>query len=426
MPKITKRLVDATKPGSKRFYIWDDELRGFGLLVLPSGVKSFVVQYRTVSGRSRRCTLGRYGVLTPNEARDRAGEVLSVVAKGGDPAADRQALKVAPDMNELMDRYIKDHAEVHNAPTTRVEVIRLVDRHIRPRLGKHKVSAINRQDISKLHRAMASTPRQANFVLSVLSKAFTLAEAWGLRPEQSNPVRLVKRYKENERERFLSTEELSALGRSLEQAKKEGLPWTIRASGKTAKHLPKDAQSRRAAVNPTAIAALKLLLFTGARLSEVLELRWEHVDFDTGTIALPSRKGDGRKAHPVSSGALAVLSELLRIDGSPYVFPSPTVPSKQHLSKSVMENTWQRIRSHADLNDVRLHDLRHTVGTYAGQAGSNAFLIAHILRQRNVAITNRYVNPDADPIRAASDAVSERIAAGLKGEKTGRVVPLRR
>ena len=355
-----------------------------------------------------------------------ASEVLGLVAKGGDPVADRQALKVAPDVNALMDRYLSDHVALHNAPRTRDEVTRLVDRHIRPRLGGHKVDSITRQDISKLHRAMAETPRQANFVLAVISKAFTLAEAWGMRPEQSNPVRLIKRYKETERDRFLSVRELEALGRTLEEAEQQGLPWQIKAEGSAARHLAKDADKRRSAVNPTALAAVRLLLFTGARLSEILDLRWEHVDFENGTIALPSRKGDGRKAHPVSAGALAVLAGLPRVKGSPFVLPSPTTPKKQHLSKSVMKNAWQRLRDHAGLSDARLHDLRHTVGTYAGQAGSNAFMIAHLLRQRNVTITNRYVNSDADPIRAVSEQIGERIAVGLNGKTHGDVVSKRR
>jgi len=164
-----------------------------------------------------------------------------------------------------------------------------------------------------------------------------------------------------------------------------------------------------------ALAGIHLLLFTGARLSEIIELEWSHIDFDAGTVALPARKGDGRRPHPVSNDAMTILVDIERIEGSHYVLPRLSDPEK-HLSKAVMETSWQRVRRHAKIEDVRLHDLRHTFGTLASQAGGNAFSISHILRHSNVTITNRYVNPDANPIRAASNTVSERISAGLRGE----------
>jgi len=415
MSNLTKRTVDAAKAGEKPLFVWDGDLKGFGLLVLPSGVKSFVVQYRTEAGRSRRLTLGRYGALTPDQARKMAADALVLVRKGNDPVADRQAMKAAATVNDLMDRYLSEHVEVHNSARTQADCRRMVDKIIRPRLGTLKAASLTRQDIAKVHKALGRTPRQANLVLSVLSKALTLAETWGMRLEYSNPVRLVKRYKETERERFLSAEELARLGQTLEEAETVGLPWQIKAKGANAKHLRLDADKRRTLVNPMALAAIRLLLFTGARLSEILELRWQHVDMNGGTIALPARKGDGRKAHPVSSGALAVLDDLPRSKKSPFVLPRAADP-KRHISKEVLENAWQRVRAHAGIEDVRLHDLRHTVGTFASQAGSNAFMISHLLRHSNVAITNRYVNPDADPIRSLSETIGSRIEAGLRGE----------
>lgn len=195
------------------------------------------------------------------------------------------------------------------------------------------------------------------------------------------------------------------------------MPWTVKATGEDAKRLPADPDKRRTVVNEMALAAIHLLLFTGARLSEILELRWDHVDMSRGTIALPSRKGDGRRAHPVSTGTLTILESLSAQTHSPFVLPRANDPTR-HISKEVLENAWQRVRAHAGLKDVRLHDLRHTVGTVASQAGSNAFMIAHLLRHRNVAITNRYVNPDADPIRMLSETVSSQIEAGLRGNKS--------
>jgi len=311
MPNITKRLVDATRPRAGNVFIWDSDLKGFGLRVLPSGVKSFVLQYRTEAGRSRRMTLGKFGALTPDQARKLAQARLAQIADGGDPLAERQAVKAAPDMNALLERYLKDHVRVHNAPRTQAEVSRLVEQIIRPSLGRLKVASVTRQDVTRLHRGLAETPRQANIVLSVLSKVFNLAETWGMRSEQSNPARRIQRYKEVERERFLDGNELGRLGQALDEAETEGLPLIIKAKG--SKHLPRDVAKRRTLVDPMALAGVRLLLFTGARLSEILELRWEHVDFEAGTIALPARKGTGRKPHPVSTGALALRMPVCMI-----------------------------------------------------------------------------------------------------------------
>ncbi|MCP4315711.1 MAG: site-specific integrase [Hyphomicrobiales bacterium] len=423
MANLTKRAVDTAKPREKRFIVWDNALKGFGLLVLPSGVKSFVVQYRNTHGRSRRQTIGRYGTFTPDQARSDARDILIAVGQGKDPLSVKQEMRAAPSVDELLDQYLSEHVDKHNSASTRTEVGRLVEKQIRPRVGSLKVAAVTRADVAKVHQAMASTPRQANFVLSVVSKAFNLAELWGMRPEYSNPVRGVKRYPENERERFLSEEELSRLGTALREAEKEGLPWIIKEP--VSKHLPRDVATRRSAVNREALAAIHLLLFTGARRSEILSLEWNHVDMDAGTITLPARKGGGRKAHPVSEGALSVIAGIPKVSGSKWVLPRGSDPDR-HVSVEVVESTWRRLRRHAGLDDVRLHDLRHTVGTFAAQAGGNAFLISHLLRHRNVAITNRYVSPDADPIRAVSEEVSKRIEAGLNGIGDGDVVEMDR
>jgi integrase len=246
-----------------------------------------------------------------------------------------------------------------------------------------------------------------------LSKAFNLAEEWGLRPENSNPCRRVRRYKENARERFLSTDELSRLGSALEDAETIGLPWRLN-DGAKGKHRAA-AEKQRAKINPGALATIRLLVFTGARVSEILQLRWADVDLEGGTLALPERKGGPRRRHPVSAAAIEIIQQLPRVEGSPWTLPAPT-NSDNHLSIEVVENAWQRLRAHAGLDDVRLHDLRHTVGTIAAQTGVNAFAVRDLLRHSNTAMTNRYVNRDADPIRALSTAVGERIAAALAGK----------
>ncbi|MTH96130.1 site-specific integrase [Roseibium sp. RKSG952] len=415
MPKITKRVIDSAKPSAKQYFIWDDHVKGFGIVVLPSGQKSFILQYRTLAGRSRRLTLGQYGALTPVEGKRMAGDALAKIRNGEDPLAHRRALRSAPTVNDLMDRYWSEHVLVHNAQTTQRGVNYILKKIVRPNLGSLKLSEITRKDVAVLHSKLGNTPRQANQSLSILSKAFNLAEVWGWRPEQSNPVRMIKRYKENERDRFLSDAELSRLGNILNEAEAIGLPWEIKANGKTRKHLPPNEEDRRTRVSPVALLAIRLLLLTGARLSEVLTLEWSHVDMDKGMLALPSRKGDGRKPHPVSNGVLALLKRCqTELQESRYVLPREH-DLNRHVAKEVVENAWQRIRKYAGLEDVRLHDLRHTIGTFAAQAGGNAFMISHLLRHSNLSTTNRYVNTDHNPIRALSEAIGERVEAGLSG-----------
>jgi integrase len=422
MPKITKRTIDALPPDAPRQIVWDSELKGFGLIALPSGVRSFFVQYRNETGRQRRLTLGRYGVLTVDQARKAAQQALAGVSEGKDPLAARQTHRDAPTVSRLLDRYLAEHVEVHNGERTATEVRGLIERHIRAGLGALKTSSVTRQDIAKFHRSLERAPRSANIALTILSKAFNLAELWGIRPEGSNPCLRIPRFPENSRERFLSAEELANFGRVFEEAETIGLPWQEREGAK-AKHRSKE-ENRRTPIGARTLAALKLLLFTGARLSEILELQWAHIDLERGTIALPGRKGGGRQAHPVSTMALAIIAELGKVEGSPWIFPAPRDLEK-HLSLSVVENAWRRIRDRAGAPDVRIHDLRHTIGTYASQTGVNAFGVRDLLRHATIAMTGRYANRDADPIRSVSEAVGARVAAGLSGGAGGEVVPLK-
>jgi len=411
MPKLTKRLIDDLSAEKKNLFAWDTELRGFGVLVTPSGVKSFVVQYRNAAGRSHRMTLGRYGVLTVDEARKQAQQTLSRVISGEDPMTERRTFRTAPTVNDLLDRYLSDHVALHNAASTAKDVAVLVNQHIRPRIGTLKVNGVTRADIAKMHNAMRETPRRANYALSILSKAFSLAELWGFRDENSNPCRSIPRYPENQRKRFLNSDELERIGQILVEAETIGLPWEIDEQRANSKHLAKE-DNRRTLLSWPAIAAIRLLLFTGARLNEILALKRTDIDQKAGTIALPGKKGGEREAHPVSKHVLALIDALPRPNNSPWLLPRLSDPTR-HVSKEVVENAWQRIRWRADLKDVRIHDLRHTVGTYAAQAGVSSFIVRDLLRHKNITTTARYANFDANPVRDVSDVIAERIAARL-------------
>ena len=236
-----------------------------------------------------------------------------------------------------------------------------------------------------------------------------------MRPEGRNPCSRVKKLLENARDRFLVPEEVERLGRVLIEAETIGLPWEVDETTATAKHLAKP-ENRRLLVDPLVVAVVRLLLLTGARLSEITELEWAHVDFERETIALPHQKGCGRRAHVVPTAAMDLLARRPRVEGSPWVFPRATDPSRS-VSIHVVENAWGRIRTAAGLDDVRLHDLRHTVGTWAARTGANAFQIRDVLRHKGVAMTSRYVNRDDEPLRALTQAVSDALTAALEGRR---------
>ena len=202
--KLTKRGIDQMKATDKDQWVADESLSGFYLRITPKDARTFWIQYR-MGGRgtqTQKLKLGAYGVLTPDQARSQAELHLADVARGIDPvAAEKAKLAAAFTVSDLADRYVMQHLEVKNKLSTQVEFRRLVENIIKPELGKIAASNVTRADISTLHHKHRGTPRQANIVLSVLSKMFNLSEVWGFRPDGSNPCRLIERYQEAKRVR---------------------------------------------------------------------------------------------------------------------------------------------------------------------------------------------------------------------------------
>ncbi len=397
--KLTKAAVERVKPNADRdAFLWDSQLAGFGVRIYPSGKRKYVVQYRTKAGQQRRLVLGPHGALTTEQARRLAQDRLGEVHRGNDPAAQVQAAREAPTIAQLCRRYLHDYATVHKRPRSVEEDKRLVERFIDPQLGARKVPTIARTDIVKLHQSLRATPYQANHVLALLSKMMNLAELWGLRPDGSNPCRHVEKFPEQHRERFLSEAELARLADVLTDAER--------------------AQTEGAAT----IAAIRLLLYTGARLSEILTLKWEHIDFERQCLCLPDSK-TGAKTIYLAPPALNVLSHLTRVDGNPYVIVGAKAGS--HLVN--LEKAWLRIRARAGLSDVRLHDLRHSFASVAAAGGLSLPMIGALLGHTQPQTTARYAHLMGDPMRQAAALVGQRIEAAM-GSKAGagRVVRLRR
>lgn len=382
--RLTKRSVEALPvPKAGEHFEWDDDLAGFGVRVYPSGRRAYLVQYR-VRGRTRRMLLGPHGVLTVDEARRRARAMLGRVAEGIDPAVARdEERRSAITVADLAARYLAEHAEVRKKPASLRNDRLLLRIHILPKLGKLPLEDVSRSDVAGLHHALRATPTTANRVAALLSKMFNLAERWGLRPDGSNPCRHLERYREKVRRRFLTREETAKLGEALDQIERDG------------------SEAREVA------AAIRLLLLTGARVGEILSLRWEHVDTETRCLRLPDSK-TGAKEISLGRAAFELLMDLERSE-SGYVIPgrdgdAPLV----NLNKA-----WRRIRSRAGLHDVRLHDLRRTAASAAASIGLSLETVGQLLGHTQVATTKRYAFLFDDAKREAAEMLTDRLATDL-------------
>ena len=333
--------------------------------------------------------IGRYGVITPEEARKIAGDWAAEVRHGGDPGGERSEAAKAPTIAQLADRYMAVHARPKKKPRSVQSDASNLRNHVLPALGPKKAAAVTRADVARFHHSMRETPGAANRVLALLSKMFTLAEKWELRPDGTNPCRHVERYPERKLERFLSEVELARLSEALAEAE------------------------RTRTELPGVLAAIRLLLFTGARLSEILTLQWEHVDMDGQRLRIPDSK-TGAKTIYLPPAALEVLAGLERRDDNPYV-----IVGAKHGSHLVnLRKPWGRIRAKADLNDVRIHDLRHSFASMAVAGGLSLPVIGALLGHTQPATTARYAHLAADPLRQAANIAGGRIAAAMKrGER---------
>ena len=378
IPKLTRRAVEALKANGADTVYWDGELTGFGVRVRKSGRRNYVLQTR-VRGKLRWFTIGQHGRITPDEARVAALEILAQAKMGIDPRDADAKRKAEPVMTELGRRFLEEYVPNHCKPSTQGEYRRSVELFIDPAIGEMRISEVERKDIAKLHFDLRDKPYQANRTLGVLSKMFSLAEIWGLRPDGSNPCRHVKRYKESKRERFLSPEETERLGEVLTEAESE---------------------------MPSAVAAFRLLLLTGCRLSEIQFLRWEYVRDDC--IELPDAKTGGRVV-PLGPEARAVLTALPREEDNPWVIRGK-VPGT-HLTD--LQRPWRRIRERAELEDVRIHDLRHSYASRALALGESLTMIGKLLGHTQVQTTARYAHLARDSIQNAAARITGSIGGNL-------------
>ena len=434
MASLTKRTVDSTRPAERDRFVWDERIKGFGLRVRPSGHKSFVFQYRLGGrdGSSHRLTIGDYGAVTVDQARRQAKQLAGAVAQGRNPAAERVAEKRAiangrraPTLASLAEDFLADRAAKKKAGTV-YEYRRLLERDVLPTLGKVRTAEVTRAQVAKLHLSMTDRPYLANRALAVLSAIFRFGELHEVRPPGTNPCVGIDPYPERSRERFLTEQELAALGTALSRAEREGLPAPPKLrpkpkTGPTAKHRPKSADTPKPA-NQYVVAALRFLLLTGWRESEALGLRWDDINFARAIATLPDTK-TGRSDRHIGAPALALLSELPQLGDSPFVFPGAKAGT--HLVET--KRVWEAVRHAAKLAGVRLHDIRHSFASTAVSGGMSLPMIGALLGHREVSTTQKYAHLGDDPRRQAADRVASQIAVALQQRETAEatVTPIR-
>jgi integrase len=420
--KLTKEKVDGIfpDPGGADVFRWDEgdgAIKGFGVRMKPSGAASFVVQYRTPEGRTRRLALGRVGVLTADQARKLAAARLSEVAHGRDPSAERRAAREALTVAEVAELYLCEGpaAKPNKKASSWAADVSNIERHVKPLLGRKLAKMLTPADVARFQADVAAGKSKADVRTGFRGRAIveggkgTAARSLAVLGAMlqfavdrqliaSNPAKGVKLYKGEKKERFLSEAEVARLADTLA------------------------SMERDYRLSPTAAAAIRLLMLTGARKSEILGLRWAWIDFDRGCLRLPDGK-TGAKTVPLASAALALLSDLRQEMRSDFVLPA--AKGGEHFAG--LQKAWEWVRIRAELPGVRLHDLRHSFASFAIADGNTLFMVGKVLGHKQARTTETYAHLADDPVRAVADRTGARIAAAMKGSgSVAEIIPLRR
>jgi integrase len=402
MSKLTKRVVDALRPDANRdVFKWDagdGALKGFGIRVKPSGVASYLVQYRNKEGRTRRLVLGRVGELTPNEARYLAADRLKEARSGGDPSADRHAARAAITVSELCDLYVADAKGRIKASTLAMDRSR-IECHVKPLIGRRTVTGLTRRDIERFQADVAAgktarPTRQkgrggkasggrgvAARTVGMLGTVLEFGKRHGMIID--NPARGVRRFPDNKRRRFLSLDELAALGRAMREATANG-------------------------ENRTGVAAIRSLLLTGCRRSEVLALPWAWLDTKAQCIRFEDTKS-GPQLRPIGAAATKQMAAQSRHKECQWIFPADR--GVGHFIG--LPRILARLCARAGLKDVTVHTLRHSFAATAAELGFSELTIAGLLGHTVPGVTARYAHVPDSALVAAADRVSAQIAAAL-------------
>ena len=409
--RLGRRKVNELKrttPAGKELKVFDCDLAGFGIRFSKGGAVSWIVQYRNASGRTRRYTIGPEESFTPEQAREKAQEVRAMVSEGGDPLEERKSLKGSKRVAELVANRLKS-LQGKTTPRGYRETERTLGK-ISERFGARSWWDISREDVERWHRSMSDgAPVEANRLLTrlraLLETAARSDQKTASRLSWSNPCSGVERNPERRRKVYLGEAELARLGQAVREAEEEGTE------------------------HPSVIGAIRLLVLTGARRSEVLSLRWSYVDFEDSCFRLSTSK-TGPKVIPLGAAALEVLArmrESFRMKDNPYVVPG-TREGKPWYN---LDKPWRRICDRADLyfeNETgereryRLHDLRHSFASHAVRHDLPLAIVGAVLGHASAATTERYAHVGKSPQKDAADRTAGIIAGHLAGDEGAEVV----
>jgi integrase len=392
---MAQRLMDGLvrdleSPEKGNRILYDEEVKGFGVRVTSAGAKAFVLNYRA-GGRERRYTIGSYPDWKVSAARDRAKALKRQVDAGGDPMGDRHKERGAPTVAALADRYLEDYARSRKRPRSVKEDVSMIEQVVKPKLGSLRVENVRRADIAAVHKSVTSfAPIRANRVLSLVTKMFNLAITWELRAD--NPCTGIEKNHEDRRERYLKGAELARLTEALA------------------------AHRNQASAN-----AIRLLLLTGARRGEVLNATWEQFDFEAGVWTKPASTTKQKKLHriPLNAPALQLLSEMRAAANSSHLFPGRGGENAQ----GDIKRSWASICKGAQIEGLRVHDLRHSFASFLASAGLSLPIIGALLGHSVPSTTARYAHLLDDPLRAASEQVGA-VVRGAGKKVPAEVVPL--
>ncbi len=385
MPKLTKRFVESIKPDPIKTLIhWDLELKGFGVVILPSGRRTYCIQYRNQDRVLKRYKIGVHGQITTEEARSLAKQSLGQVAQGKDLTEKKKQVKLLPTMEDLAKNYIERHGYKKRLSSLKGDQ-GLLKNVILPALGLLKVEHVTRRDIETIHKNFQDTPYKANHSLRLLSKMFNLAISWEWR--DNNPVLGIEKYQEEKRDRWLDEEELDRLWDVLDQYS-----------------------------NHLTAYVFKFLLLTGARKGEALGATWGQFDLEKGVWIKPSHLTKQKKKEhlPLSEKAIEVLKIVKKLtpNNSLYVFPGKVIGKPLQEIKTF----WKRVLKEAKLENVRIHDLRHTHASHLVSSGLSLSIVGKLLGHTQASTTQRYAHLADEPLRQAAELFGRKIKKSALAE----------
>jgi integrase len=397
---ITENFVQRLEPTDRDQLFFDETEQGFGVRLTKGGVVSFILNYR-FKGRDRRVTLGnlpdRYWPrFKVKEARAVAKAMKAVITSDRDPLTERDSARRELTVGDLADLFIA-HAELHRRPITVRDYKAEIRRIIRPRLGAHKISAVTRTDVQKLHSSLKTTPYYANRCLALVSAIWNYAKSQDPPLAKLNPAEDVEKFEETAREAMLTDSQVQALERAL-----SNYPDQQAATRKdpVAKNL---AREQAAAL----VNAIRLTLYTGARHSEITKAKWAdfHLEASSPYWLLPARSTKGKKQHHIrlSQHALAAIQSLMRKDGAQYLFPGDSDGHRETLRKP-----WADIRKAAKLpKTFRLHDLRHNYASMLVSAGVPIYTVQKMIGHSQIQTTQRYAHLAPETLDEATSRADE-------------------